>query len=381
MESILVYGISFSLCVLFAFLSEKYQKRGLLICAAFILSFVCGCRAASVGNDTANYYTAFDGLCRKGDMNYGSLAAMEVSFRYITKGISLLFPSAQFIMFVYALLTIGLVFLRIWDFHESCSIPWSILAFLLSPYFFVQSGLRQACALAIVFYGTRYLDKKKYTLFLVFLVCACLFHTSASISIIFLLFECFRWKNLKLSHKLMFSAAIALVPIAYIFLSRRIETTYAQYFDMQHTRLGMGMFVKFAFAVFAIIFAQTNYSSVPQQHEVEKLAVSNCKYIREQRKKKPQSVVESPRYLFGMISIYYCVGILSQISGYFYYNIARIGLYLYWFEMVFMGMVAKSKENRIILQICVFVMLLYVFVVGIQGNGYNQVPYLFFWQK
>ncbi len=91
--------------------------------------------------------------------------------------------------------------------------------------------MRQYCAIAIIFYSTRFLFWKKYTKYIVGIVLASLLHYSALIAISFWGFELLEWKNLPLLKRRVYLILIVVllffVQMIYFF----VMTEYGHYFE------------------------------------------------------------------------------------------------------------------------------------------------------
>ena len=80
-----------------------------------------------------------------------------------------------------------------------------------------------------------------------------------------------------------------------------------------------------------------------------------------------------------IITLFYLIGLLLAFSGYVMPFASRISMMFYLYEAVYFGWLIKKGESPIFL--CFIALLLgYIFIDSISGNGHGIFPYLFFWQ-
>ena len=354
MVTYVVYILTFLLSLLFAKVAQKKNKKKYIVLAALVLTVIAGLRAESVGIDTKNYAELL-GHIAEGNLNlaYG----LETSFKYICAFLLGIWNNFNFLYFVFALITNLLIFLRLWDFRDRISLPWATTIYFGVFYFMTFNIMRQFVAAAIIFYATKYLAQKKYFKFFVFIAVAFLFHKSALLGFGFLALDIFAWKYLSKRQKRMLVWVILLGGAAVVFFGATIIGRYSNYFDNIQFNFGLMLFLKLAFFMLSVLFVSNPYAD-----ECDERGYS------------------AKAYTFATVRGYYLVGILATMLEYFFPYMGRIGIYFYLFEMVYMGMLFKSRKTDIVLKLfMVFVVLLYLYT-AIFGNGQGQGEYLFVWQ-
>lgn len=360
-QSCVIFGGLLVLNIVLAWIAQKENRKDVLLLAALTMTLVAGLRATSVGIDTAQYTEQFR-LLKLG--RFDLVYAMEKSFMYLCSILMIIFRDAHFLFAIFAAVTHGFVLLRLWDFKEDICLPWSVACYQIM--FFPESlnVMRQLIAIAIVFYATRYISKKKYTRFLVYVGVAFLFHNSALIGLGFLGLDAFvywhsidkekRAKILKISVK----AGIVLLIIGVIlFFALNIGERYDKYLTNIKLNFGLMMLVKLFFLIGTIILMHNEMKELLTNRKERRL-VRNIETIR----------------------IYYGLGIMFTSLGYILENAHRIGWYYAIMECVYFGIIVKEGKYHRLFQIGVMVILLYTFFKKLSGGSNGEIPYRFLWQ-
>lgn len=347
-QSILIYGGLFGSCFLLGKYAEKRSWKGGGVLIAFLLALVAGLRAESVGKDTDEYVKVFNSINHiKTD---GYIVDVEESFRWICEVLLSIWNNYNFVLFVFAFITNLCVMVRLWDLKESISFPWALLCYILAYYLLSLNIMRQMCAVAIVFFATRYLKSGRYIIFSILVFLAQLFHSSALLGYGYLLVEIFFWKRLSEKQKIIL-IILLLGVIGGILLGLFQEQIlqYAHYFEQQkeYEKLGLYLVVKFLFFVVTTFFIV-------------------------KASKREAIIVPS--------QVYYFIGFILSSIGFIYPYMNRIGLYFMVYECVFMGALAKYTRESLMFKIAIFLLLGAAFMVSFLQNGNGCVPYVFYWQ-
>lgn len=149
------------------------SKFGESICL-FLLCCMSAFKASTVGNDTHEYLRLFE-------MGNDALMAgtrYELGYLYFNQFIWSVSHNPQVLFLVYSAIFYLSLGRFLWKYS---SMPWlSILIFFSYTLFgFSMSALRQSLAIAILFIGFDFAVNKKYILFVLTIIGASLFHSSA----------------------------------------------------------------------------------------------------------------------------------------------------------------------------------------------------------
>ena len=181
---LLVYGILFGLLVLQGPLKKLNDpKRMFCIIAAGSLAFVSACKAIWVNGDLISYSNAYASLpFRSFSSLYNAWRAEELKdfgFYAVGKVFADSGISAELWMAAIAVLFAAAFS---WYVYQNSRQPWISVLMLLTLFFsFTLSGLRQTMALAGVFYAYECIKKQDLKRFLIAVLIAYMFHSSALI--------------------------------------------------------------------------------------------------------------------------------------------------------------------------------------------------------
>lgn len=344
-SQLIFIGLLF-VCGIFSYFAEKTGKRKYLYIIVAILSFVAGFRSLSVGKDTLGYADMFK-LISKG---HGELAfGLEESFKEICVFLSKFSKEPTCLFLFCAIITNFFILLRFWDYKNESSFLVMVLSYYIVFYFSTMNIMRQMCGVALAFYGTRYLERRKYFIFLCFVVLGYMFHQSILISVMFLCFEVFMWKYLNRKQKILIFLSFIIIPYAATKLASDFSK-YSQYFEDFSLDFGFMLIAK----MFLLIYTW---------HLMKKNVL--CK--------KDADV----GYQMSSVTMYYFVGIILTALGYMFQFMNRIGLPFYIFEGVYWGMVLKNNEKNGTLKIIFVLLFGYIFVSEMIGNGHRIMPFTF----
>lgn len=353
MQTVLIYSTLFISTVFFSYYAGMKKKRRYLIVAAILLSMVAGLRGSTVGIDTQGYVHYFE-LIAHGKTQY--VYGMEPSFIAICKVLLYLLQDTSILLLIFALITNILIFLRIWDFRKYISLPWTVTVYFGIFYFMTFNIMRQFVAVAIVFWSTRYLQKKSYIKFILAILIASLFHNSALLGLLFFCFEITAWKYLNRAQKRLLTCAILCAPLALYYIMR-IALRYQGYFSSVSSSIGLMVLVKFLLFILLFITAR-RLISIGKDEELDTRV----------------------RYSELMVHEYYLAGLGLTTIGYYFSYMDRLGLYFYLFETIYIGMVMKSRRVHVLIKMVITVLYCYILIGSMFGSGHGQGNYMFFWQ-
>ncbi len=357
--SYIVYVGLAVLCIVFAYLADRHDEKNYIWCIILALCFVAGCRGANVGLDTNGYLNIFIYI-RRGQFQYAY--GVEESFKYICYAILKIIPSERFILLLMAFVTNWCIITRFWELRKYSSFSCMVLTYYASFYFATMNVARQFCAIALVFYGTRYLVQKRSFRFIFFVAIAALIHRSAIAGLVLLAVNCLRWKELPRYQKRIYIFCALIIPVIAIY-AMRILSRYSKYFSSLSLNIGFMVLVKICFlaVTLILIFAmhpQFAYFGIGKEINAD------------------------DRFVMKLTCISYGMALILAGLGYFFSYVDRISWYFYLYEGVYFGMLLKGKKasNRIILRYFIAALLCYGFFQSMLHNAQGTMPYAFFWQ-
>ena len=355
MQTYFVYILLLFWVVLFSNQAQKTQKKTYLWLIVLALTFIAGCRAFTVGKDTESYIRIFQYL--ENDM--WDWAHGEIGFKWFSRIFLEVFNDYTFLLLFYAFVTNALIILRLWDFRRISSFPWMIVCYYISFYFMTMNIMRHCFAIAIVFYATKYLERKKYLKFLFFIGIATLFHTSSLIGIGFIVLDVFQWHYLNRKQKVLIVAMFFALPVIIYFILKAVAG-YEHYFNTANeASIGFMIIAKLALYILGLLLF---YKVRPIKEGYD-------------------DSIERDIYSIRCAKLYYLLGLLLTSLGYFFLYMERIGLPFYLFECVYFGMLVKITNGKQIFRIALSLLLLYLFITDLISNGQGVLPYIFVWQS
>lgn len=363
-SSSVFYCILSFIVLLLALGAERTKKRGFAIAIVVVLSFVAGFRGYYVGRDTRNYIAIFSYLKNGGGYSGVVLATLnkDVGFGILCKVLLTICNSYSFPFLVFAIIIYGFTIGRFWELRDKISFSLATFAFYSFYFFETMNTVRQFCAVAIVFWASRYLQKRKYVPFMIaVLIATVLFHRTALLGILYLAIELFSWKDLNKKQKKLLSTLIILGTVFSGYIISRVglfTEAYQHYFRSAEANIGLRVI-----ALLILFFA--SFVLYQKQNVTE-----------------DNTTEQSDRYLVRNTRIYYLLSCALGSIGYFFEFMGRIGYIFAFYQFVYFGLLSREKywQYRWILKAMMFIIIAYVlFTYIFANNGAWHHPYQFFW--
>lgn len=246
MSSILVYFITFLLSVLLVknydkacnkiveIKSFKYKIQYIMLfLLAITPSVFIAARRSNVGTDYFVYemiYNTYSSV----DFIFFKKLAIEYGYYLINYFSASIFNDFHGVLFISATLTVGIAFAAIIKNRKFISITFAMLIFYLLLYPPMLNGIRQLIAVSIIMYGYSYIVERKLLKFILVVVVASLFHSTALLFLPFyLLVTKFNSKTYILRRVIYFILLIAGVIFMSVLLEAVSELSiFSKYFNV-----------------------------------------------------------------------------------------------------------------------------------------------------
>lgn len=342
LNSVLIYIALILLTVSISWLAQITNKRIFLNIIIVLLSFVIGFRGEFVGIDTPVYYEKMTYILY-GYENY--IYGMEDTFKYFCINLLKICPEVTFAIFIIATLTISLIVYRLWDFKNIASYPMMMLVFCCCFMFYSFNIMRQMCAVAIVFYATRYLDKKEIMKFLIIASASLIFHYSGVLCILYLGIYLFLEKNLRKLIMISSVAILAFLIMHYLGIIDYLMIKQQAYFNYSNNRFGYFLPLKCFLFIVSYLFCDNKNKIYNRTLEMSFIAS--------------------------------LLGLFLTSIGYVFAFMERIGLYFYLYETCFIGILSYKQKYSTIFLLIYVMMILVEFILAMLSNSQGQVPYTF----
>lgn len=230
------------------------------------------------------------------------------------------------------------------------------MSFLYITLFYIgtMNTMRQYLAVAILFFATRYLEKRKYLVFVAALVLASTIHTTALMGIAYLFV--YVWLNAERRQRLYLAiAAVLIVPGIAAALVYYESGHISNYFS------GTIENVNITFAYQVIVFAIACLLMRASDNRLSTLYENQ----RAEKEIAPSTLI-------------YFLGLVASSAGLFFAYLSRLGYYFVVFGMVFWGRAVKRKEWGWLFWLMSIVYALYTFAHELAYNGSGIFPFRFF---
>lgn len=348
----IIFLIIIGFSLLIGNLADRLNNKYLLFISIMLMVIFSGLRGVNVGIDTIGYYNDFYAI-----EHGGYVFSKDIFFLTTSKILMNIFHSPYAIIFIYSFFINILINLRLWDYRKYCSFSLMQLMYVCIFYFQSINIMRQFIAIAIVFFATKFLDKRNYKLFILFNILASAFHLTAVLGIIILLV--YLINDAKRSRESEIKVIILTCPIILIlaYVGLNYFSRYSNYFDKTTIDIGFMILYQLLCLFFINLFCRNKNSKIYSTNVLGELfEIDRC-----------------VMHLF-IISL-----ILLSIGSFFRY-VERIGLYFQMFEMPFWGQAINCIYNRKSVRILACVFIFYYMITMLIFDGQGIFPYNFFWQ-
>lgn len=342
--------------IIMSYIAQKRNKKIFVYLSILYLSIIVGFRGINVGIDTKMYYNAIiNNFPIKWQFE-------EIGFRLLSNFLFNIFKNATMVFFIYSFITNMFIFFRLWDFRKKCNYSVMIFLYLCIYIFSTMNIMRQFIAIAMIFYFTRFLEKKKYIYFVVVVIIASQFHKTALLSLIIILF--YYWDSLSNKKKvLMIMPILFLTIIGSYFIFNYENDHISNYFSSFNSINNINITFIYRFIVFIFSFL---------------LYQSDIRVVYNKRNSNNKEITHNNVYddkEFNKISIIYFLGLLFSSTGMFFDFMSRIGLYYLCYEIVYWGYITKNSKNNFLNFSLIALYAIYVFLFELINNGSGIFPY------
>lgn len=337
---------------------SRFLKIALVVFTVAILSLLSGLRSYYVGSDSYSYYQEYI-LGNNGTIKFEPLFEwlMLILFRFTN--------SYTIFFLVVAFLTNGLIITRLWSLKKHYPFSCSVIIYYCFLYFRTFSGLRQLLAVAIIFWGTKYLFCKKpqwIKLLLIAIVAFLIHYSSLASSLLLIPFFIKKSKNsLITALKILFLLA---VPFAIKYVYNFVFDNYEGTLSAESSAFKIGFMLPLRIFVLFLIWFQYARKN-------------NDSYLCECTKNNLHIPIK-------IVCFYELLSIALSSMDYFWPSIGRLSWYFALFTPVLYSAVLSKKKigdgMGVIISSAVVLITMYYFWGFLNSTSTNIVPYTFFWE-
>lgn len=215
-----IYILAYAAMLILALYSKKHNiSKSIFFIVIFVMwAAIIGLRHPSMGHDLrygdSNGYWAMYSVIGRSSWKRAlqdTFAHYEQGYVVYNKLLYTFSKNAQFLLIVSAIIAMGAIMWLIYKYSKSPLL--SVIVYLSLPAFLINfSGIRQGIAVAITMYSFRFIKEKKLIPFILWVLLADWFHSSA---IVFL--AAYPIYHIKTQRNMMKVGSVLLLPIVYVF--------------------------------------------------------------------------------------------------------------------------------------------------------------------
>lgn len=375
-------------------LFAKQHRKFYLISCFGLLILVAAFRDYSIGIDLSKHYARNFTYIASADWSkmykFTQLGGYDIGFVVFCKLISYISTNVQWFIIVSSVITFGLIGRYIYKYSDDVALE-TFMFFSSMIYFMYLNIIAQALAIAIVTIGLDKLAKKKYLLFIIWLIIATTVHSSAIICLIFIPLSILPAKR-KYIFGYVIVAMVALLGanqiIKYVFTN--VFTNFSYYLTDSSYADGRGVTLSW-FNLFQIAFTLgcilIPYISCYYRRNAIRQGINKTQGWRLKFRKKLLLVKEDINItglntnflMYVTITSIICRILITKMA-----IIERMGYYFYFLGFSVLARAVaniENKKNREITLICIYVFMIAFFIIFGKSAGkqsYGVVPYKFF---
>jgi transmembrane protein EpsG len=196
-QSLVFYLTIFSCSCIFAGLAQyakkhktcppQYLKRRVGYCTFMMLSMMFPIITAgiryNVGVDFNSYVDIYYNIVKSNFLQ--NIKTGEFGYLLLNKASEYIFNGPQGVFLFSSIITIGFLYAALHDHEDKIAFPLALFLYFTKIYPFSLNVMRQSIAISIILYSYKYIVSKNFKKFLLFVIIAALFHTSAIVVIPF----------------------------------------------------------------------------------------------------------------------------------------------------------------------------------------------------
>lgn len=337
---------------------KKTNKKTFMIIAFILLALIAGCRSYTVGIDTEQFCKAYQLIGRIEISQAIENTRYETGFIILCKILNFITPNFQLLIFITSVFIMSSVCKFIYE--ESDDVIFSTLIFILINCFAMyMSTMRQAIALAIIILAYLYfLKNDKKVKYVISVIIASLFHQSAIVMLILLLFNGKKFKRRYYVVSIL-TAIMVFIFVPTIFsILLRIFPNYGIYSDSE--------------------FANSNYFASLLNSVVVFIFYTIGVIYWKKNKEKYGDKKDFYAFMISLNLIFYIATMRMTL-------LARITTYFNIFNIIWIPQTMKNIDNirhkKIFTIMILLCLLAYWGIISIyRPEWYGVIPYKFFWE-
>lgn len=328
--------------------SNKKNKKFYIFIVYGMLILVGALRNYTVGTDTAQYTSSYKIIKYISFSEYSKLR-FEFGFFALCKILNYISESPQILLIITSFIIYGTIGWFVYR-NSQDIVMSSILFVTLNYYGIYLSAMRQAIAIALVLISLKYLYQRKYVRYVLGVIAASLFHQTAIIMLILILF-----RNMKFKTKYLY-IIIGVAALSFCFANKLFELV-AKVFAIYESYSKSGFF-------------ESNYFAALLNSLVSLVVLVTgilCGYLSQNEDYSLNAFVMSISFIFYVISMK--ISIFSRATIYF--SIFTI----LWLPNTVSTI--KNSKQRVLIKYCIliFSLMYWIVIAKYRPEWHGVVPY------
>lgn len=333
----------------------KYDKKNQLALGLFfiLLTLLVMLRHETIGNDTRNYIHFFEQYAK---MNWQEIAtaSKEWGFPYFNKLVSLLTKEPQVFLAITAIITVLMIYPTYRRLCTDASL--TIMLFCtMSTFVMLFSGIRQMLAIGIGFLAYECTRKKKIILFILCVLLAIMFHTSA-----FMLVFMYPLYHARITAKWLW----VVVPVmTLIFIFNEQIFLFLSIFIKEYTKYDVSITYTGAYAMLILFALFTLFSFwIPDETQLD------------------QETIGLRNFLLFSLALQMFAPLHSLAMRMNYYYIIFVPLLL---PKIIHHSSARFNQVAVVARhiMVIFFLFYFIYTIATSESTLNVFPYHFFWEN
>ena len=356
MLTVLLFGTAYNVNY------TQKRKRNFLILIFAIITALATLRKYTVGIDTKHYCNGYKVISNLGWESFQNIN-YEWGFTALCKLLNNISPEPQLLIIVSSLLIFPPVGMFIYK--NSDDVVLSTYLFIALNIFSMNMNvMRQSIAVGIILLGLECLKKNKYVLFIAFVLLASLFHQSALLCLIMLLFYRMHYKKRTLIYTLI-ACVVGFVGFKYIFnVAVNIFEDYAGYIDSEFSVSNyFGTAINLSICAIILIFGLIYYRT------------DGIYYL----KKELNNQISYDFQAYSLSACLLCLVVGLQMTILLRAKLYFTIFYISWLPNAIYTIDYKDMRVLYKLLFISITMLYFIIIAVYRPEWYGVVPYEFFW--
>lgn len=358
--SAFVYVSVLIACVLFAYLGSRNKNRKKkfniwILMIIILLSIFAGIRGETVGIDVAHYIIKHIEPIRDG---YFFKVNQPIGYKVLVWIVYQFTEQTYFVFLLFSFITNVLIIMRLWDFRNKASFPLMVFFYYCYYYLISFNVFRQFLAIAIVFFMTRYIERKEYVKFAIIIAVAMSIHSSAILGFILIPIDILvndtKVKERKLKKIMMYVSPILIV-VAGGVIYRYFDYDHYLVLYSRYSSGGLGFMTPTKIFVSLMMYRVIKRDIKKRKNELIKFKELNSIYII---------------YLIGL-----ALSLLVIISSF----ADRFAWYFLAWEPVFMSIKIRKNDVKFLFRGIYVIFAIYTLYISLNSSGQGIMPYVTFW--